>query len=193
MTLKTIIKRTLILALICTICTAILATVNAVTKEPIAQSKTRRILEAARKVLPDGAAPVATTRVIAGTTNTCFVVRDADGTITAVAVQGTAPKGYGGPVSIMFGIAADGTLLNYEVTQQTETPGLGSKIEEEPFRSHVLKRADGTSRPTMGTTWRVTRDGGDIEAVTAATISSRAALQALQNALATYETLKDTL
>ena len=191
--MKAIFKLAFILTLVCVVCTAILAVVNDVTSEPIAQTREKQMLDAARKVLPEGAAPVAVTRVIDGRTNTCFVVRDAAGAVTAVALKGTAPKGYGGPVGIMFGIAADGALLNYEVTEQTETPGLGSKIKEDPFRSRLLQRSDGTPRPTAGTNWKVTRDGGDIEAVTAATISSRAALEALRNALETYEALKPTL
>lgn len=192
--MKNILKLVAALTVICTVCTAILAAVNAVTKEPIAQSQAKRIREAAQKVLPAGAEPLTVTRVINGTTNTCFVAKNAAGAVTAVAVQGTAEKGYGGPITLMVGIAADGTLINYEVTQQTETPGLGTKITDPdgPFAKSLLA-SKGTPRHINTTTWKVTRDGGDIDAVTAATISSRAALEALRNAIVTYEAVKDTL
>ena len=192
--MKNILKLAAVLTLICSVCTAILAAVNAVTKEPIAQSKARRIREAAQKVLPGGSEPITVTRVINGTTNTCFVAKDAAGAVTAVAVQGTAKKGYGGPITLMVGIAADGTLINYEVTQQTETPGLGSKITDpDGIFAQSLLTNKGKPRQLNTTTWTVKQDGGTIDAVTAATISSRAALEAVRNAIATYEAIKESL
>ncbi len=196
--MKKIFKLTGILALICTVCTAILAVVNAVTQKPIAQAREQKILNAVQNVLPPGAKPVKVERVIQrehgeAKTNTLFVSSAADGTVTAVAVQGTSTKGYGGPITLMVGIAADATLINYDVLEQTETPGLGTKLKDEPFRSNLLKRPDGTPRPVAGTIWKVTRDRGEIDAITAATISSRAALEAVRDAIATYDAVKDTL
>jgi electron transport complex protein RnfG len=196
--MKDILKLTGILTLICTICTVILAAVNAVTKAPIAQAKEKNILEAAKKVLPPGSEPI---KVEALTplnnqgvrTNVIFVAKDAAGQVQAVAVQGMSKKGYGGPVILMVGIAADGTLINFDVIEQTETPGLGTKIKDEPFHTHLIRRPDGTPRPIAGTIWKVTRDGGEIDAVTAATISSRAATEAVRDAIVTYEAVKGRL
>jgi electron transport complex protein RnfG len=196
--MKNILKLVGILTLICTICTVILAAVNAVTETPIALAKTKNILEAAKKVLPPGTEPIRvetlTPWLSSGVrTNVVFVAKDAAGQVVAVAVQGTSTKGYGGPVVLMVGIAADGTLINFDVIEQTETPGLGTKIKDEPFRTRLLRRPDGTPRPIAGTQWKVTRDGGDIDAVTAATISSRAATEAVRDAIATYEAVKGRL
>ncbi len=193
--MKNIFKLVGVLALICTVCTAILAAVNAVTEKPIARAKELNVLDAAKKVLPAGSEPVKVAREIEGQSVDLFVARDADGKMTAVAVQGTSNKGYGGPVTLMVGIAADGTLINYEVTGQTETPGLGTKIKDAAgaFGKSLLTRPDGTPRPVAGTVWKVKRDGGEIDAVTAATISSRAALEAVRNAIATYEAVKTDL
>jgi electron transport complex protein RnfG len=196
--MKDILKLTGILTLICTICTVILAAVNKVTEAPIAQAKEKNILEAAKKVLPPGSEPI---KVEALTpldnqmvrTNVVFVAKDAAGKVTAVAVQGMSKNGYGGPIVLMVGIAADGTLINFDVIEQTETPGLGTKIEEESFRKRLIRRPDGTPRPIAGTIWKVTSDGGEIDAVTAATISSRAATEAVRDAIVTYEAVKGRL
>jgi electron transport complex protein RnfG len=198
MTMNNILKLAGILTLICTICTVILAAVNAVTQGPIALAKEKNILEAAKKVLPPGAEPIQVEALTAlenqaVRTNVVFVAKDAAGTVQAVAVRGMSKNGYGGPVMLMVGIAADGTLINFEVIEQTETPGLGTKITEEPFRKRLIRRPDGTPRPIAGTQWKVTRDGGEIDAVTAATISSRAALEAVRDAIATYEAVKGRL
>ncbi len=193
--MKKIFKLVGVLALICTVCTAILAAVNAVTEKPIELAKELNVLEAAKKVLPAGSEPVKVAREIEGQSVDLFVARDAVGKMTAVAVQGTSNKGYGGPVTLMVGIAAEGTLISYEVTGQTETPGLGTKIKDASgtFGKSLLTRPDGTPRPVAGTVWKVKRDGGEIDAVTAATISSRAALEAVRNAIATYEAVKADL
>ena len=196
--MKDILKLTGILTLICTICTVILAAVNAVTEAPIAQTKEKNILEAAKKVLPPGSEPIKVETLIpldnqGVRTNVVFVAKDAAGQVVAVAVQGTSKKGYGGPVILMVGIAADGTLINFDVIEQTETPGLGTKIKDESFRKRLIRRPDGTPRPIAGTQWKVTRDGGEIDAVTAATISSRAATEAVRDAIATYEAVKGRL
>jgi electron transport complex protein RnfG len=196
--MKNILKLAGILTLICTICTVILAAVNAVTEAPIAQAKEKNILEAAKKVLPPGTEPVKAEALTALAnqgvrTNVVFVAKDASGRVVAAAVQGTSKKGYGGPIVLMVGIAADGTLINFDVIDQSETPGLGTKIKDEPFHTNLIRRPDGTPRPIAGTEWKVKRDGGDIDAVTAATISSRAATEAVRDAIATYEAVKGRL
>ncbi|NLL83405.1 MAG: RnfABCDGE type electron transport complex subunit G [Lentisphaerae bacterium] len=190
--MKDIVKLVVILALISAICTAILAAVNSVTREPIAQSKARRILEAAQKVLPEGATPKAVTVVIADQTNTCYVSRDPNGVINGVAIQGSCPKGYSGNITVMFGLVND-TLYNYEVIEHSETPGLGAKIKDEPFRTSLTRDSSGKPRSLSNTKWKVAKDGGDITAITAATISSRATLGALENALANYNAIKDSI
>lgn len=90
--------------------------------------------------------------------------------------------GFGGKVKIMFGFAPDGTILGYEVLEQQETPGLGDnmkhwfKNQEKPGQNIVGRKATGEMK--------VSKDGGDVDAITAATISSRAFLKALNEAYA---------
>jgi electron transport complex protein RnfG len=84
----------------------------------------------------------------------------------------------------MVGILADGTLKNISVLQHAETPGLGSKMSEPAFKDQFNdKRADSFN-------FKVKKDGGDVDAITAATISSRAFCDAVNRALSTFENNK---
>ena len=83
-------------------------------------------------------------------------------------------------VVVMVGLAADGTLVNYQKLVANETPGLGTKMDSDGFRKPLL------GRPLKGD-WRVKKDGGEVDAITAATISSRAALECIRDAIAKYE------
>lgn len=94
------------------------------------------------------------------------------------AVESSSDNGFSGRITIVTGFDKDCNILGYEVTQHGETPGLGAKMNEW-FR-------DG-SRSVIGrnpivTTLKVSKDGGDIDGITAATISSRAFLDAVNTA-----------
>ncbi len=98
------------------------------------------------------------------------------GTDVGTAVRSFSPNGYGGPVEIMIGFDADGVITGVSVLSHTETPGLGAKMTEPGFLSQFMGFDPG--RATLA----VTKDGGDIDALTAATISSRAFCEAAQRA-----------
>lgn len=88
-------------------------------------------------------------------------------------------NGFSGEVRVMYGFAADGTITGYEVLSHAETPGLGAKMNEW-FRSDIGNRSVIGHNPA-NTEMRVSKDaGGAIDAITAATISSRAFLEALR-------------
>jgi len=94
--------------------------------------------------------------------------------------------GFGGKMRVMVGFAEDATILGYEVLEHAETPGLGDKAgtwfkdENKPGQNIVGRKATGT--------FMVSKDGGDVDAITAATISSRAFLRAINTAYAkTFE------
>lgn len=96
---------------------------------------------------------------------------------TAIEVE---TNGFGGVIRLMVGFDAEGTILGYEVLEQQETPGLGTHIvewfkdESKPGQNIVGRRATGK--------FQVSKDGGDVDAITAATISSRAFLKAVNEA-----------
>ncbi len=173
--MKDIIKLVLVLTIISAASSALLAAVYSQTKAPIAASLERRTANAARKVLPDGLAAPEKTE-IDGTT---FFVAKKDGKLAAVAVEGHSKNGYGGTIALMVGIGADGRLVTFQKLLANETPGLGTKMESDAFRKPI------EGRP-LTTDWRVKKDGGDVDAITAATISSRAVLECIRDAIAKY-------
>ena len=89
------------------------------------------------------------------------------------------PSGFGGTLTIVVGINTDGTVAGAQVTSHSETPGLGAKAKADPtwITQFAGKAADGSLA--------VTKDGGDINAITGATITSRAVTKAVNRA-ATY-------
>lgn len=107
-----------------------------------------------------------------------------DGHEDGVAIE-TSVDGFGGPFRVMVGFDADGNILGYEVLEHQETPGLGSHIEhwfkhaDKPNQNIIGRKADGK--------FAVSKDGGEIDAITAATISSRAFLKAINQAYAEFK------
>lgn len=99
-----------------------------------------------------------------------------------VAVE-TAVDGFGGTFRVMVGFDQEGNILGYEILEHQETPGLGSHMVE------WFKNADKPGQNIIGRkagNLTVSKDGGDVDAITAATISSRAFLKAINQAYAEH-------
>ncbi len=110
----------------------------------------------------------------------------------AVVLAPIAPNGYGGAIKLLVGIYADGTLAGVRVVSHQETPGLGDAIEAD--RSDWITKFAGRSLSNMtAKQWKVKRDGGDIDQFTGATISPRAVVSAVHNALLYFSKHRDTL
>ena len=93
----------------------------------------------------------------------------------------TAVDGFGGTFRVMVGFDQEGNILGYEILEHQETPGLGSHM------THWFKNADKPGQNIIGRkggALQVSKDGGDVDAITAATISSRAFLKAINQAYA---------
>ena len=93
----------------------------------------------------------------------------------------TAVDGFGGTFHVMVGFDQEGNILGYEILEHQETPGLGSHME------HWFKNADKPGQNIIGRkagALQVSKDGGDVDAITAATITSRAFLKAINQAYA---------
>lgn len=163
------------LTAISAVCAGVLAYVNALTKEPIAEMLVKKTVAAAKAVLPPEVKEVVEEKLAGG--ETCYVGKDASGTVAGYAVTGRDPGGYGGDIVLMVGFRADKkTVVCYRTLAAAETPGLGSKMNDPAFSGQFAgKRADGL---------KVTKDGGEIEAITAATITSRAVCNAIAAAAA---------
>ena len=89
--------------------------------------------------------------------------------------EGTCKDGYGGDITLMVGFKKDRkTVISYKVLAASETPGLGMKLKTPEFAGQ-FKGKDGSSL-------KVKNDGGEIEAITSATITSRAVCRAIEDA-----------
>ena len=103
-----------------------------------------------------------------------------------------APKGYGGPIRLLVGITADGVIIGVRVVSHRETPGLGDVIEID--RSDWLLGFDGLSMGNPAEKkWAVRRDGGDFDQFTGATITPRAVVHAVRDALIYFSRNSDAI
>lgn len=155
------------------------------TKTPIEQAKQNKKLKAIKDVVPafNNNPDSEKYKVeINGETLELYPAKQ-DGKLVGTAIKTFTTKGFSGEFWIMVGIKPDGTINNYSVLEHKETPGLGSKMGEwfkgEGKQSIINKNPQNTK-------FIVSKDGGDIDAITAATISSRAFLDAVQKASNAY-------
>jgi len=165
----------LVLTGVCLLCSAILGVVYAVTYDPI-QAAAKKALEISiGRVLPDGGSlSEAKTASLDGVSYEYYESTAADGSIAAYAVKSTV-IGFGGPLTLMVGVLPDGTVNNTSVLVCNETPGLGAKCNSDPAFMDQWKGYKGV--------FKVKKDGGDVDAITASTITSRAYALAVENAV----------
>lgn len=165
------------LTIISGICAWVLAYVSEVTKEPIEATKAANEQKAVKAVMPEGVVTVEQSGEV-------FVGRDADGEVVGYAAKGCDAGGYGGDIILMVGFAADSsTLVGYRTLEAAETPGLGMKLKDPEFADQFKGRDGGTLK--------VRKDGGEIEAITSATITSRAVCRAIADAAAKVDRCSD--
>lgn len=164
-----------------------LGLVNNLTAEPIRKAELAKEESAVRKVLPDfNNNPVKEKYIIRsseGDSLLCYP-GEKDGKPVGVAIKSYSNNGFGGKIEIMVGLRPDGQIINYTVISHKETPGLGSRMEEW-FRTKEGKRNVIGLNPGKDK-MKVVKDGGDVDAITAATISSRAFLDAISRAYSSY-------
>lgn len=172
---------------ICLIAGAALAAVNMFTTTPIAASKAAALKAAIQQVAPEfDNNPTEDKYMAAVAENDSLIIYPAKkgGELVGVAVESNTKKGFSGEIQVMVGFDVDGKLLNYSVLKHAETPGLGSKMQEWFHTDKNKQSIIGRSLKEDGLT--VTKDGGNVDAITAATISSRAFLDAVNRAYAAY-------
>ncbi len=174
------------LFVICIVAGGVLGIVFNATKDPIAAAENAKRTAAIKNVLPDFKT-LKTVNVKSAMEDAeipFHLAYDADNNFIGAAVETFTNKGFSGNISLMVGILADGTVKNISVLQHAETPGLGSKMEEETFKGQF------NDKNPASFNFSVKKDGGDVDAITAATISSRAFCDAVNRALSTFENNK---
>jgi len=115
-----------------------------------------------------------------------------NGEPVALVIAAIAPDGYSGSIKLLVGINVDGSLSGVRVVAHRETPGLGDAIDE--TRSDWIRGFDGKSlhAPELER-WAVRKDGGDFDQLTGATITPRAVVKAVRNALLYYRDHQEAL
>ena len=176
--------KNMVLVLFCItfVSSACVGLVNMITVEPIAKAKAAAVQAALAEVLPDFDATESSEHLA---DELVIVAHKAtkNGKVVGYAIETATKNGFSGLVRLMVGFDAKGTILNVNVLEQTETPGLGAKMTEEG--NPLLASIQGKKASKVNLT--VKKDGGDVDALTAATISSRAYAEAVARAFEVFE------
>jgi electron transport complex protein RnfG len=181
--------------------TALLAGVHHLTADRIAAQERRAVLEQLQEIIPadrydnalqdDWISFTDEAHFPRGQEVTAYRARRG-GQPVAVILRFAAVNGYNGPIHLLAGIEADGSLAGVRVTAHRETPGLGDAIEV--ARNDWIRSFDGRSLRSPGPRgWRVRRDGGEFDQFTGATITPRAIVEAVRLALDYYAANRRTL
>lgn len=177
---SSLINMAVTLTVICLVSSAILGGVYVITKEPIEIAKVAKTNNAISKVVPkfdnDPSSEVFT-KEVEGKSYKVYPAKKGD-TVIGYAIESYTSSGFGGRIVIMVGFNIDGTINNTSVISHNETPGLGDKMVE--GKSDFSIQFVGKSPETFKIS--VKKDGGDVDAITASTISSRAFCDALNSA-----------
>ncbi|MCM1302164.1 MAG: RnfABCDGE type electron transport complex subunit G [Alistipes senegalensis] len=158
--------------------------VNMITAEPIAKAKEAATVAALNEVLPAFDATTTDALTIDELPITVYTATKGD-EVTGYAVETMTKKGFGGIVRLMVGFTPAGEVVNVNVLEQSETPGLGTKMADEG--NPLIKSFKGKNPAEMK--MAVKKDGGDVDALTAATISSRAYIDAVNRAWTAYKSV----
>lgn len=177
----------LVLGGIAIVASALLAWVNILTAEPIRQAEIAKQEKAIKDVTPAfDNSPVADRYEVtleSGEVLACYPAKKG-GELQGVAIESYSEAGFNGHISVMVGFAPDGTIYNYSVLKQGETPGLGAKMGT--WFKTAKNRQDIRGKNPASENMTVSKDGGSVDAITAATISSRAFLDAVNRAYKGY-------
>ena len=179
----------LVLTGVAVIMGAVLAWVNSVTAAPIAKQKEKTLADGIKAVMACDGITVAQTDTVRQNddkgkemTFVIYQTQDAEGKDLGAAVESTS-LGFGGNLKVLVGFNPDGDILGYTLLEHAETPGLGAKADkwfQKGEKGDIIGK-----NPQEPLT--VSKDGGQVDAITASTITSRAFLLAVNNAYNAYK------
>jgi electron transport complex protein RnfG len=157
---------------------AALGYVYVLTKEPIEKAAKEKEINAIKEVMPKTQGEIKfTTKEVYGLT--FYEVVDSNNQPVGCAVKTFTTKGFSGKITLMVGLLPDGSINNISVLEQKETPGLGDKMKTK-WKDQFTGKNPGQFK------MKVKKDGGEVDAITAATITSRAFCDAVQKAYNAY-------
>lgn len=182
-----IINMSVTLFLITAISAVVLASVFSLTKEPIAQAKAQKLETAVKNVMPefDRLEQKEVPAFDMPDKKLLLNIAYKGDEIVGYAINSYTNKGFSGDINVMVGLLPDGTINDTYVLEHKETPGLGSKMSDDKFKNQFKGLNPATKKLF------VKKDGGDVDAITAATISSRAFCDALIRAVETLKTMEE--
>ena len=172
----------LVLFTITLLSSAAVGGVYLITKEPIAQAKEAAVNNALKQVLPEFEATTKQTIEVNALPIVAHTATVADKAV-GYAIESISKNGFGGAIRLMVGFDTEGNIVNINVLEQKETPGLGTKMADKGNALHSSLVGKNAGKVNL----TVKKDGGDVDALTAATISSRAYAEAVAVA---YEAFK---
>ena len=185
---SSLLNMVLVLTGVAVVMGGILAYVNHLTEGPINEQKEKALADGIKNVMCVSDLKVAKTDEVKQNdakgkelTYIIYQIQDAQGKNLGAAVESTT-MGFGGDLKVLVGFDPDGNILGYTLLEQTETPGLGAKADKW-FQKGEKGDIIGKS-PAEPLT--VAKDGGQVDAITASTITSRAFLLAVNNAYNAY-------
>lgn len=183
---KEILKPTLILVIICLVVTAGLAFTNAATKSAIAAQAENDAKQSRLMALPGADAFKKTdAKAVSDKVVDCYAGSKGGQTIGWVIT--TKSNSYGGDIQVMTGISKAGKITGVELVTTSDTPGLGLNAKKDTFRAQYQQKV-----PEKG--FEVVKGGGakegQINALTGATITSKAVTSAVNEAVKQYEQVK---
>ncbi|MBN1930982.1 MAG: RnfABCDGE type electron transport complex subunit G [Desulfobacterales bacterium] len=185
--MRDIIKMILVLAILSTFSGGLLAAIRTGTKDKIENQQLQFVKGPAIRSILEGASndPIADRfKLKDGDIERSFFVGAFDGKANCIALESYG-KGYGGDVGVMVGINIDeNKLIGAGVTTHAETPGMGARAKEDPAFVSQFKGVD------VKDAYKVTTDGGKIDAISGATITSRAVCAAVTDVASIYSRLK---
>lgn len=180
---STFLNMVIALVLVTAIAATTLGFVFEFTKEPIALAKLNKKLTAIKEVVPEFTNnPDADKFDISVEGGDPVIAYPAikDGQVVGTAIETYTMSGFSGLIKLMVGLNPDGSVFNISVLEHKETPGLGTHMSDISFIDQFKGKNPGTNNI------KVTKDQGEIDAITAATISSRAFSDAVQRAYDAY-------
>ena len=179
------------LTLIALVASLALALINNVTKGPIEKVNKEKIAQAVAKVLPKYDNYTIDTVMVETKKGSEPMVRytavDAEGNLVGKAMESWDDNGFGGRLSAMVGFDAEGNISGYEILASAETPGLGAKADswfQKDGKGNVIGMNPSTNNIT------VKKDGGEVDAITGSTITSRAYCRMIATAYSAFNTEK---
>ena len=168
---------------------AVLAWVNNITEKPIAEKAQQTLAAGIKEVMNSTDIKVEdpdTVKMEIQGKESIFTIHNVYATVgdyIGSAVESTT-MGFGGDLKVLVGFNAEGTILGYTILQASETPGLGAKADkwfQKDGKGNIIGKS------LANGDLKVNKDGGDVDAITASTITSRAFLKAVNQAYTAYQ------